>query len=117
MMTRMMSLKRVSVVAVFFGMAALLFHSTVAQADSPPDAQQVQVAQKTSDLMLATLVAALLQEFAETTPANAEEGKKSISLIFDDRNPAMRLVGTLNPLSANDLPQDPFEEAALASAM
>jgi hypothetical protein len=32
--------------------------------------------------MLATLFAALLQEFAETTPTNVEEGKKSISLIF-----------------------------------
>jgi hypothetical protein len=29
----------------------------------------------------------------------------------------MRLVGTLDPLSANDLPQDPFEQSALASAL
>src|SRR5690242_5151765 len=65
---------------------------TDARADSPPDAQQVQFAQRTSDLMLATLFAALTQEFVETTPANLEEGKRSISLVFNDRNEDMRLV-------------------------
>ena len=115
-MVRTTSLKRVFAVAAILG-AALLFHRTVVRADSPPNAQQVESARKTSDLMLATLFAALLQEFAETAPANVEEGKKSISLIFDDRNDAMRLVGTLDPLGANDAPQDPFEQAALANAM
>ena len=67
--------------------------------------------------MLATLFAALLQEFAETTPANVEEGKKSISLIFNDRNEDMRLVGVLQPFRANDVPQDAFETTALARAM
>ena len=111
-------LKRVfACVVIFAGCAALLFQGTPAHADGPPDAQQVQSAQKTSDLMLATLFAALLQEFAETTPANVEEGKKSISLIFDDRNDAMRLVGRLEPLSQNDYPDDSFEQAALASAL
>jgi hypothetical protein len=67
--------------------------------------------------MLATLFAALLQEFAETTPANVEEGKASISLIFHDRNKNMRLVGVLDPLRANDVPEDSFEASALDSAM
>ena len=67
--------------------------------------------------MLATLFAALLQEFAETTPANVAEGKKSISLIFNDRNEDMRLVGTLQPIRANDVPQDAFETYALGLAM
>lgn len=67
--------------------------------------------------MLATLFAALLQEFAETTPANVEEGKHSISLIFDDRNESMRLVGELQPLRDSDVAQDPFEVAALERAM
>jgi hypothetical protein len=58
-----------------------------------------------------------LQEFAETTPANVEEGKKSISLVFDDRNDSMHLVGTQQPLRANDVPQDSFEVTALALAM
>lgn len=97
--------------------ALLLSFTAGAHADSPPTPQQVQFAQRTSDLMLATLFAALLQEFAETTPANVEEGKHSISLIFDDRNEAMRLVGTLQPLRSNDFPQDSFETTALARAM
>jgi hypothetical protein len=88
-----------------------------ARAESPPNPQEVQFAQTTSDLMLATLFAALLQEFAETTPANIEEGKLSISLIFNDRNDDMRLVGVLQPLRANDVPQDSFEMTALARAM
>ena len=88
-----------------------------AHADSPPSQQQIQFAQETSDLMLKTLIAALLQEFAETTPANVEQGKKSISLIFNDRNEDMRLVGEQGPLQANNVPQDAFEKSALARAM
>jgi hypothetical protein len=65
----------------------------------------------------ATLIAALLQEFAETTPANVPQGIQSIGLIFNDRNTNMRLVGTLQPLSRNDVPQDSFEETALSRAM
>ena len=67
--------------------------------------------------MVATIVAALLQEFAETTPANVEEGKHSISLIFDDRNDSMRLIGDQQPIRDNDVPQDSFESTALDRAM
>jgi hypothetical protein len=106
------------VAAIVLGcVAVLLSFTAVTRADSPPDPQQVQFAQRTSDLMLATLFAALSQEFAETTPANVEEGKKSISLVFNDRNEDMRLVGVLQPLRANDVPQDSFETRALALAM
>lgn len=95
----------------------MLSLATIIRADAPPTPQQVQFAQRTSDLMLQTLFAALLQEFAETTPANVEEGKQSISLIFHDRNESMRLVGELEPLRANDVPQDSFEANALDHAM
>ena len=104
-------------VALLACFATLLSTDTVALADNRPNQQQVQFAQRTSDLMLATLFAALLQEFAETTPANVEEGKKSISLIFNDRNDDMRLVGTFRPLRSNDVPQDSFESTALARAL
>jgi hypothetical protein len=67
--------------------------------------------------MLATLFAGLSQEFAETTPANVEQGKESISLIFNDANDDMRLVGTFQPIRSNDVPQDSFETAALAQAL
>jgi len=81
-------------------------------ADNPPSNEQVASAQRTSDLMLATLFGALTQEFNETTLDNVDEGKHSISLVFNDRNEDMRLVGTLKPLRANDRPQDAFERKA-----
>jgi hypothetical protein len=77
--------------------------------DKTPTPQQIEFAQETSDLMLNTLFAALTQEFNETTPANVEQGKQSISLIFNDENKDMRLVGTVAPLRKNDLPSDKFE--------
>jgi hypothetical protein len=81
-------------------------------ADNPPSSDQVAFAQRTSDLLLATLFGALTQEFNETTLDNVDEGKHSISLVFNDRNEDMRLVGTLKPLRANDRPQDAFERKA-----
>jgi len=92
----------------------------VAAADRPgraPTAAQIEFARGASDLMTSTVVAALLQEINETTPANVAQGNLSIGLIFSDRNRDMRLVGTLQPLSANDLPADDFERRALAAAM
>ena len=67
-------------------------------AHKPPSTEQVAFAERTSDLLLATLFAALTQEFDETTPTNVEGGKQSISLVFNDRNKDMRLVGTFDPL-------------------
>jgi hypothetical protein len=78
----------------------------------PPSTAQVEFAQRTSDLMLATLFAALTQEFDETTVDNAAEGTHSISLIFNDRNKDMRLVGTFGPLQENNRPRDAFERKA-----
>ena len=100
-----------------FLLAAVVVSTAAVRADVPPTTEQVEFAQRTGDLMLATLFAALLQEFAETTPANVEEGKQSISLIFNDRNDDMRLVGTFDPLRANDVPQDAFESMALGLAL
>ena len=100
-----------------FLLTAVLVATAAVRADVPPTTEQVQFAQRTSNLMLQTLFAALLQEFAETTPANVEEGKQSISLIFNDRNDDMRLVGTLDPLRDNDVPQDAFEATALDRAL
>jgi hypothetical protein len=77
-----------------------------------PTIAQIDFAKQTSDLMLNTLFAALTQEFDETTPSNVEQGKHSISLIFNDLNRDMRLVGTVGPLNRNDLPSDKFERQA-----
>jgi len=80
--------------------------------DGRPSTEQVASAQKTSDLLLATLFAALTQEFDETTPANAEEGKRSISLVFNNHNDDLRLVGTLGPIQSTNRPRDSFERTA-----
>ncbi|WP_375496106.1 hypothetical protein [uncultured Nostoc sp.] len=85
--------------------------------DYPPPTGQVAFAEETSDLMLSTLFAALTQEFAETTTDNVEQGKHSISLIFNDQNKDMRLVGTVGPLRQSDRPSDSFERQANALAM
>ena len=69
--------------------------------------------------MLNGLVATLFQEFDETTPDNVKEGKQAISLIFNDANRDMRLVGTFAPLQGgdNDRPSDAFEKKALELAL
>ena len=91
--------------------------SGLAQDKKPPSPQAIGFAKQTTDLLQATLFAALLQEFSETTPDNVAQGKQSIGLVFNDRNTNMRLVGTLEPLGHNDEPRDTFEETALASAL
>ncbi|MCV3212207.1 hypothetical protein OGM63_01470 [Plectonema radiosum NIES-515] len=85
--------------------------------NNPPASQQIAIAKQTSDLMLNTLFAALTQEFNETTVNNVEQGKQSISLIFNDENKDMRLVGTVHPLQESDRPRDNFERQANALAL
>jgi len=110
-------MKRAFVAAALGYCVTFTWLVTAVRADTAPSQAQIEFARRSSDLMLATLFAALLQEFAETTPANVEEGKHSISLIFHDRNENMRLVGELEPIRDNDVPQDPFEVTALERAM
>ena len=87
-------------------------------ADSPPSAAQIAFAEEVSGLLINELVAALFQEFNETTPANVEHGKQAISIIFDDDNRNIRLIGTFVPQGGkNNLPSDGFEKAALAAAL
>ena len=85
--------------------------------DPPPTSAQRAFAKQTSNLLFATLFAALQQEFDETTVHNVEEGKQSISLVFNDRNKDIRLVGTFDPLQANNRPRDAFERTALEVAL
>ncbi len=91
----------------------------VGLADDSPSDESIAFAQRTSDLMLNELVAALFQEFNETTPNNVEEGKQAISLIFNNSNRDMRLIGAFPPLRGglNDLPSDSFEQKSLALAL
>lgn len=85
----------------------------------PPSSGQVAFAQRTSDLLINELVAALFTEFDETTPQNVEEGKQAISLIFNNANKDIRLIGPFTPRLGgfNNLPRDEFEETALQRAL
>ena len=98
-----------------FGLAVI----THAKDDDRPSAQQIAFAKDVSDLMVNELVAALLTEFNETTPANVEHGKQAISLIFNDLNRDIRLVGAFDPLLGgdNNRPADKFERTAIKRAL
>ena len=84
-----------------------------------PGADAVAFASQVSDLMVNELVAALFTEFDETTPENVPHGKQAISLIFNDLNRNMRLIGTFGPLlgGANNRPADRFEIRAVRAAL
>jgi hypothetical protein len=89
------------------------------QADNSPSNEAIDFAARAGDLMQNELVAALFQEFDETTPNNVEEGKQAISLIFNDSNRDMRLIGIFPPFQggSNDLPSDSFEQTAMDLAL
>lgn len=87
--------------------------------DNSPTEEEKDFAERTSTLLHNELFAALLQEFGETTPDNVEEGKQAISLIFNNANRDIRLVGIYTPLlgGLNNLPSDSFERRSLALAL
>ena len=86
---------------------------------NPPSPEDIAFARRTSDLLHNEVFAALLQEFSETTPENIEEGKQAISLIFNNANRDIRLVGLYSPLLGgfNNLPSDSFERRSMALAL
>ena len=87
--------------------------------DNSPSNEEVALAERTTNLLQNELLAALFQEFNETTANNVEEGKQAISLIFNNSNRDMRLIGIFPPLQGglNDLPSDQFERRSLALAL
>lgn len=111
-----MKVKRV--VALVFLLAAVCVVG-FGRASHSPSTEQVAFAQRTSDLLLNEVLAALFKEFDETTPENVEEGKQAISLIFNNANRDIRLIGAFPPLlgGLNDLPSDSFERKSLAKAL
>ena len=106
---------------VITGLIAGLGVAAIARAsdDNPPSSEQIAFAQQVSDLMVNELVAALFTEFDETTPENVRHGRQAISLIFNDLNRDIRLVGRFAPLQggANNRPSDKFEATALRRAL
>jgi hypothetical protein len=93
--------------------------STFGRTDNSPSTENVAFAQRASNLLLNEMLAALFQEFNETTATNVDEGKQAISLIFHNSNRDIRLIGTFGPLAGgdNDLPADEFEQTSLALAL
>lgn len=87
--------------------------------DDRPSPQQIAFAEDVSNLLVNEVVAALFKEFDETTPQNVEHGKQAISLIFNDKNRDIRLIGAFGPLQggANNRPDDRFESTALTRAL
>jgi hypothetical protein len=113
-----MNTKRSALCKIFATASLGLAVSAGVSADSPPSAAQTAFAEEVAGLLINELVAALFKEFDETTAANVAHGKQAISIIFDDDNRNIRLIGTLQPQGGkNNLPSDGFEKAALASAL
>ena len=100
--------------SLIVGMGAVAF----ARGDNPrPTQADIDNAKGVAQLLQNEMIAALLQEFNETTPANAAQGKVAIGLIFNDANPAIRLIGNLSPLDPGNVPRDRFEATALFNAV
>jgi len=90
----------------------------IARADNRrPTEANINYAKGIADLLQNEMIAALLQEFNETTAANAAQGKVAIGLIFNDANHAIRLIGNLSPLDPGNVPRDGFERTALVNAV
>ena len=89
---------------------------TQAGSRRPPAAEDVEFAERTANLLLNQMIAALLQVFSETDTDNVAEGSHSISLLFDDKTTTFRLVGNLDPLGKTGFPRDKFERTALDKA-
>jgi hypothetical protein len=105
-----------SVLVIGFGITAMT--SQASSYNKPAlTSPAVVYASETTDILQARLFAALGQEFAVTTVATAPKASDAISIIFNDENHDMRLVGTVGPLRTNDYPKDNFERTAVAKAV
>ena len=113
---RYITMKRVIGLVVLLSVAGI---AGFGRADNSPSNEDIATAQRTGDLLQNELLAALFKEFDETTAENADEGKQAISLIFNNANRDMRLIGVFPPLQGglNDLPSDSFERKSLTLAL
>ena len=104
----------IAVASLIIGVGAV----AIVRADNlRPTEANIEYAKGIAQLLQNEMIAALLQEFNETTAANAAQGKVAIGLIFNDANPAIRLIGNLSPLDPDNVPRDSFERTALFNAV
>jgi hypothetical protein len=115
--TRITRIKRAVVLVFLMAAVALVAFGRVN--NDPPTEAEKETAVQTANLLQKEVFAALLQEFGETTPENVEQGKQAISLVFNDANRDVRLIGSFNPLLGgnNNIPSDEFEQQSLALAL
>ena len=85
--------------------------------NQPPSQANIDNAKGVANLLQNETIAALLQEFNETTAGNAAQGKVAIGLVFNDANHAIHLIGDLSPLDPGNVPRDSFETKALFNAV
>lgn len=104
----------IAVASLIVGVGAV----AIARADNQrPTEANIEYAKGVAQLLQNEMIAALLQEFNETTAANAAQGKVAIGLIFNDANPAIRLIGNMSPIDPGNVPHDSFEKTALFNAV
>jgi hypothetical protein len=113
---RYMKIKRVIALVILLTIVGVVGFG---RSDNPPSTEEVASAKKTDEFLHNELIAALFTEFNETTAENAEQGKQAISLIFNNANRDIRLIGLFPPLQGglNDLPSDSFERRSLTKAL
>ena len=95
-----------AVASLIVGVGAVAIART---GNQPPSQANINYAKGVANLLQNETLAALLKEFDETTAANAAQGKVAIGLMFNDANPAIRLIGNLSPLDPGNVPRDSFE--------
>ena len=103
--------------AVLIGTAGLAVLK--ADANSSPTQVEVDRAAGTSMVLINSLVAGLVNLVLATSNSGSSiaQGSQALSIIYDDRNENMRLVGQSEPLSENSRPMDSFEVTALSRAL
>ena len=95
-----------AVASLIVGVGAVAIART---GNQPPSQANINYAKGVANLLQNETLAALLKEFDETTAANAAQGKVAIGLMFNNANPAIRLIGNLSPLDPGNVPRDSFE--------
>jgi hypothetical protein len=113
---RYMKIKRVIALVMLLTLVGI---ASFGRTDNPPSNEDVASAKQTNGFLHNELIAALFTEFNETTAENAEQGKQAISLIFNNANRDIRLIGLFPPLQGgiNDLPSDSFERRSMVLAL
>jgi hypothetical protein len=109
---------RIALTLALTGFVTSVTGRTAAQQGPPaPSAAAVADSRDVAATHRSRTLAALLQEFGDTTPENARINSRAISNLFFDGNPLMRLVssGDFAPIQASARASTRFEADAIAA--